>query len=531
MVYFTFRLPEHKKVVFGEADFVIIAPPYGIFILEIKSGGVGFDGTYWKFINRNHEITEKTRGPFEQAKEAMFEIKQIISERFDNQYNEKNVLYYYGVIFTDEGSFPKEKLIEDQPWCLQQNDGKNDYCSFIKLLNKKFREQLKLQNKKIPEAFSDSDAAKIAKVLRPIVDIVPPIKSFIDDTEQDIFELTQEQLECLDDIELNPQMLVFGAAGTGKTLIAIEDAKRSALKNKKTGIFCFNSKLSEEIQTQFDGIQNVEASSITKYLYKFLPNKNYVNSMNSAEKNHFFNEELPNIACKDKIIIDEFQDICTEAYLAFFNKILKKGLCDGNFTFYGDFTRQAIFNKTSDLSLLDSYSIYAKKRLSVNCRNSMNVGNELVNISGFEDTKYKLQIPGEKVEYYTWKTRTEQTSKFDSIVRTLIDATINPRDITILAPITRNNSIIDITDYSKSIIDYQVNATKNKITFSTIQGFKGLENKIIILIDITSYEDKQLMYVAFSRARSKLIVLESVKAKEERNIFMAKKLFSNGDWK
>ena len=54
---------------------------------------------------------------------------------------------------------------------------------------------------------------------------------------------------------------------------------------------------------------------------------------------------------------------------------------------------------------------------------------------------------------------------------------------------------------------------------------------MIILIDIISYEDKQLMYVAFSRARSKLIVLESVKAKEERNIFMAKKLFSNGDWK
>ena len=155
----------------------------------------------------------------------MFEIKGIISDRFDNQYNEKNVLYYYGVIFTDEDNFPKEKLVEDQPWCLQQNDGKNDYCSFIKLLNKKFREQLKAQNKKIPETFNDSDAAKIAKVLRPIVDIVPPIKSFIDETEKDIFELTQEQLECLDDIELNPQMLVFGAAGTGKTLIAIEDAK------------------------------------------------------------------------------------------------------------------------------------------------------------------------------------------------------------------------------------------------------------------------------------------------------------------
>lgn len=534
----SYRLPEHKRVVFGEADFVVIAPPYGILILEIKSGGVGFDGTNWQFINRNHEVTQKQRGPFEQAREAMFEIKKIISNRFDNQYDDKKVLYYYGVIFTDERNFPKDSLVEDQPWCLQQNDDRNDYCSFIKQLNRKFREQLQSLKKTEPPQLNDTDASKIAKVLRPIIDIVPPIKSFIDDTEQDIFELTQEQLECLDDIEINSQMVVFGAAGTGKTLIAIEDAKRSAAQDKKTGIFCFNTKLGEEIQHQIEGIKNIEASTITKFLYKLLSNKVDLTKMDNTEKNYFFNENLPQLVCEsikepifDKIIIDEFQDVCTESYLAVFDKILKKGLCDGNFTFYGDFSHQAIFNKNSDITLLNSYSIYSKKKLSVNCRNSMNVGNELVNISGFEDTKYKLQIPGEKVEFYTWKSEAEQITKFDSIIRTLLEAKINPRDITVLSPIIRSNTIIDNTDYAKTIIDYQINAIKNKITFSTIQGFKGLENKIIVLIDITSYEDKQLMYVAFSRARAKLIVLESVKAKEERNLFMAKKLFINGDWK
>ena len=147
----------------------------------------------------------------------------------------------------------------------------------------------------------------------------------------------------------------------------------------------------------------------------------------------------------------------------------------------------------------------------------------MVNITGFEDTKYRLKIEGEKVDFYTWKTKLEQITKFDSILSSLINAKINLCDITILSPVVRSNTIINESDYSKNIIDYQINNTKNKITFSTIHSFKGLENKIIILLDIDSYNDKQLMYVAFSRARDKLIVLESMNAKQERIIFMANK--------
>ncbi len=524
----SYRLPEHKRVVFGEADFVVIAPPYGIFIIEIKSGGVGFDGTEWQFINRNYEVTTKQRGPFEQAKEAMFEIKKIIADRTNNAFNDSNILYYYGVIFTDENNFPRHLIVEDQPWCLQQNDGKNDYCNFIKNLNKNFRNQLKSLNKKVPSQLSDVDAAKIAKLLRPIVDIVPPLKSFIDDSEQEIIQLTEEQLGCIDDIELNPQMVVMGAAGTGKTVIAVEDAKRNC--DRKIAFFCFNSKLAEEISLQLKDFPNIEISTITKYLMKISDTTKDLRNISNSEKNFYFNEELPLLASEritkplfEKIIIDEFQDICTEPYLLVLDKLLIGGLSDGNYTFYGDFSRQAIFNKTADIKYLSSYSFFAKKKLSINCRNTMNVGNELVNITGFEDTKYRLKIEGEKVDFYTWKTKLEQITKFDSILSSLINAKINLCDITILSPVVRSNTIINESDFSKNIIDYQINNTKNKITFSTIHSFKGLENKIIILLDIDSYNDKQLMYVAFSRARDKLIVLESMNAKQERIIFMANK--------
>ena len=52
--------------------------------------------------------------------------------------------------------------------------------------------------------------------------------------------------------------------------------------------------------------------------------------------------------------------------------------------------------------------------------------------------------------------------------------------------------------------------------FSTIYSFKGLESKIVILVDTGSYDDVKLIYTALSRARSKLYVFENKRAYEQR---------------
>ena len=62
---------------------------------------------------------------------------------------------------------------------------------------------------------------------------------------------------------------------------------------------------------------------------------------------------------------------------------------------------------------------------------------------------------------------------------------------------------------------------KNKdcITFSSIRKFKGLENKVILVIDNNYYNDNQdlyLLYVAISRAKSQAIVFESLEAQIRR---------------
>lgn len=66
-------------------------------------------------------------------------------------------------------------------------------------------------------------------------------------------------------------------------------------------------------------------------------------------------------------------------------------------------------------------------------------------------------------------------------------------------------------------------AKKNEVRFSTISSYKGLEAKIVILIDVDRFSDEDtrlLNYVAASRACAMLYVIYDQKAEQERQGMM-----------
>lgn len=520
----SFRLPEHFKVVFGESDFIVIAPGFGIFTLEIKSGGVGFDGTYWLFKNRDHKVTKKQRGPFEQAREGMFEVSRIIVEHTKGEYSRDKYLYGYGVIFTDEDNFPVSSITEDESWRLMQKNSSDDYCAFVKKLATQFKKELNQLGKRQPKDLTEDDASLICSVLRPEIECVSPLKSFIDYSEEDIIKLTDEQFRCLDDIEINERTVVLGGAGTGKTLLALEDARRFNDAGLKVAMFCYNKNLAKKIRQSLP--LEVDVFSFHAFLTKICGKVIAEGGMDS----YFFENTLPILALNklkerplnySKIIVDEFQDLCIDNYLKVFNEILEKGLIDGRFTFYGDFAKQAIYKTDTSLDLLNDYSFFAKKLLSVNCRNTKSIGNEIVNITGYKDTKYLFAVKGEPVDYFSWKDTCEEKEILKKVLKILKTKKIDSKDIMILSPRKRTDSVISILDPEKDIIgDIDDDPLSYQALFSTIQAFKGLECKVGIITDINSYKDSKLMYVAFSRARSKIYVLESFDAAKQRKAYV-----------
>ena len=518
IVLHSLRLPKHHEVVFGESDFVVLAPGYGVFVLEIKSGGVGFDGSYWIFRDRNGKATKKQRGPFKQAEDGMFQVSEMIINRLGEKFDRRHLLYGYGVIFTDEADFPRETIVEDEPWRLYQKSDGTNYGEFVVQLANNFINELKALRKNLPRRPSVADVEKIRRGLRPEVDCIPPLKSFLEDSEEEILSLTNEQYECLDDLDENKRVIVLGGAGTGKTLIAVQAAKRAAEGNGRVGLICFNRNLAEYLKF------NVPEARVEVYtLHGLMCKLSGVTEIRNDE--NFFETELPEKAIAaldnaifDKLIIDEFQDICIPGYLAFLDGVLKGGLSEGSFVFFGDFSGQAIYNRQASLShLKERVPYYTVKRLSVNCRNTKFIGREVVAVTGYNEQKYLLTVSGEPVDYIEWNDADEEKHKLRDLLHTLKKQGIGNESIVVLSQYKRVNSVIGLLDpFGYLVGDYGEKDEDVCAYFSTIYSFKGLESKIVILVDTESYDDVKLIYTALSRARSKLYVFENKRAYEQR---------------
>ena len=194
------------------------------------------------------------------------------------------------------------------------------------------------------------------------------------------------------------------------------------------------------------------------------------------------------------------------------------------------FSMQAIYSGGTDmdqvLQQLEDQTHPGRYRLKYNCRNTKEICEEIQTITGATVLSEKVAaISADPPEWKQWKDQDTELDKLTETLDKLISDRVDTGDITILSPVTRKNSVVSrLTKYN--ILDYSPEKQENELTFSTIQSFKGLENKFIILTDIESISDVKMMYVAMSRARYGLICLVSSKAKEEREQIYIRRLFS-----
>ena len=83
IVLHSLGIATHNKVIYGETDFLVLAPRLGIFALEVKGGRVRRENGIWYFTDRYEHTNSKVRGPFEQAKDGIFSIVDVIKNRLD----------------------------------------------------------------------------------------------------------------------------------------------------------------------------------------------------------------------------------------------------------------------------------------------------------------------------------------------------------------------------------------------------------------------------------------------------------------
>lgn len=542
IVLHSLGIANHNRVIYGEMDFLVLAPQYGLFALEVKGGRVKRENGIWYFTNRYDKTTSKNRGPFEQAKEGIFSIIDALKNKVDIEHSYiGNMMYGYGVMFPDIVFTSNE--IEEEQWQVFDSRDHDDVKKYIKRLSegsvRKWESHYgSIKDSKIPDY---ADVKYIASILRGDFDFALSYNTQLRNAGEQLIALTNEQYKCLDQLDDNPRCLIHGPAGTGKTLLAIEEVKKSVARGEKVAFFCYNSNLAEWLSSQFENVDESLKPVYVGTIHKFMTNIAKQNELLPAytgnnENQKYYETILPEAAglsllksgvSIDKIIIDEAQDLIRNSYLEFLDVLLEKGLARGKWIMFGDFSMQAIYSNgiSGDqmISKLEEITSFVRFRLTINCRNTKPICKEIENITGLEPPKgLWTKVDGPPVQIVTWSSEDIQCKRLSEILDRLVKSDIYPEQITILSPKKREESIVSKLEGYK-IKDYKIPINQS-ISFCTIQSYKGLENTVIILTDIESFSSDKLMYVGLSRACSGLFLLISEAAKREYDDILIRRL-------
>lgn len=515
----------HLKNISGELDFLVLAPGHGIFAIEVKHGKVWRTNGKWYFENKHGIVTKKNKSPFSQVDGTINSIRTFLLNKVENNKKEherfSKILFGTGVAFTGMNEFV-DFGTEGFPWQIFTRSSLNlPVGYYIESLSKGWHNENKRKyfydvNFSRPTI---EDCKKIIQILRGDFDIDYSEINKINDNEQIIEEYTKEQFGILDFVNYNKRCLIQGFAGTGKTIMALELAYRNILLKKKVGLFCFNNNLGSKLN---ESLKILSGSKTELFfagtLHSFLVHGSELKCPNGEKEIHNFyieslpfdflirNESITEDEKYDFLVLDEAQDLITTNYLEVFDSILKGGISEGNWVFFGDFSNQAIYlnEPLQTMDLLNSKTNFTKfPTLKINCRNTQKIASQNTLLTGIEKAEFTSRsIEGEEI-VNIFQVKNRQTVCIEEIVEQLLAKGIPLSKISLLTPKRLENTCISDS----------LKMTKwfgQGLTFSTIHSFKGLENTFIILFDfdeISSIESQRLLYIGISRAKQKLYLI------------------------
>lgn len=526
-------LPDHQYKVLGELDFVIVSPR-GLFAIEVKGGGVSCHDGVWYYENRYGEISRSLEGPFHQARAGMFSLRERLLNWFsENELSQ--IIMGYAVAFPD-CDFDVHGIEWPQDLVLDARRLRaNGLSAFIRSIEAYWHDKISGR----PDRASPDLAARIAKQLRPDFEMVRSLHVEADRIDALTVKLTEEQYTRLDIIEDAQRILVSGGAGTGKTFLAIEVARRHAHSGQRVLFVCFSPLLARFLSSQ-SLTSRVTVSSIHELMLDVvrkcghLP-EGYRDDL--ALTDEWYKRRLvptfegasrflDSSAKYDVLIIDEAQDILNLEYLTGLGNLLRGGLDKGIWRIFYDRFNQRVISGSPEREVIDLLMSAGAVPpiLRVNCRNTNEVVIQTKVLTG-ADLGNKSTGPGPAVVYEYYRDLDNAAHLLETYLDTLRRNEIERRHITILSPRPFEESSASrlsqrwhrnlvVLDRARSpVFPFE------DLTFSTVPLFKGLENRFIALTDIddldSTPESTAILYVGMSRARARLWVAvnEALRAK------------------
>ena len=474
------NLPRHEYKRFGEIDFVLCGPS-GIFVLEVKGGGVSCHDGIWETTNRYGETEQLRESPFKQSESALHGLREKLPSSLLNSF-----VVGYGVVMPDIDHLP-----DSSEWDRAVLADSRDFRQFEKWLERFIRYWHAKDARKT--AASPEQLSALQQFLRPDFEAVMPLYVSAHDVEARIARLTEDQLKWIDAIEANPRVICSGGAGTGKTMLALQLAKRWGADDMKTVLACHSPWLKGYL----------ERNAVPGLTVSLADSINVTARRAGIEK-------------FDALIVDEGQDILNMDALDRLDNHLLGGISEGRWCFFHDTNNQSGLCGSYIPDAYDYLESFNPVRipLKTNCRNSLPILKRIqadlqadIGNSGVGDGPAVREVQNTDTDSAVQSLEKELTNLVES-------EGFNPGDITILSPTSFTQSWT--ASLPKGLLDSITvlddassrNLNRQNIGFAQIADFKGLESEVVVLVDMPKPGDNDTMrslhYVGMSRARALL---------------------------
>jgi len=492
IAYHSLNVSEHQYKQWSELDFVI-AGPEGIIVLEIKGGRVSCENGIWYFTDRYNKTHKKSEGPFKQAESGMYALQKKVSGFLGDDWK-TSIKTGWGVVFPDitftipGPEMPKEVVCDER--CAKNAETFRKYLK--QLLHYWSLKGVRLRGLEPDDVF----LKKLANYLRPNFDVSPSLHNRVDAIHREIVQHTTEQYRFLDALEEQDRIICSGGAGTGKSFLAVETARREVENGHTVLIVAMHEIFVNYLKAQLEG-QPVKVCSFGELQY----------SINYLEKRPY-----------DVLVVDEGQDLMQLDKLDLFDRMLKNGLDRGRWRWFMDENAQAGILGNCDIEAIDMLkstgAVYMV--LKYNCRNTRQIVRETESTTGAYVGITEIKGDGPKVEYCRVLDREDEAALLAGQLDSLVRDGANLSDMAILSPVEIGESVVSMLPekWKRRLLNINMenvmNASQSSVLFSSVSDFKGLERQFIMLVDTGVLDDSQhsisLLYVAMTRAHAGLWV-------------------------
>ncbi|MEJ7826485.1 MAG: NERD domain-containing protein/DEAD/DEAH box helicase [Solirubrobacteraceae bacterium] len=481
----------------AEVDFVLGHPEHGVVCLEVKGGDI--ECRHGEWLRRIDGKLQRVTDPFAQVTKQQYTLRDLLAER--TGIVKQQLRLARGVVLCDVTVHSLALGTDAPAQIIVDRHGVQDMAAAVDRL---VAFAAGARDKRVAP-----DRESVRDLLAPTFEIrVPMAEAFLAEDEQ-LVELTREQALALRRLARNHRMAIYGCAGSGKTMLAVEHARRLAEAGQEVLFVCFNAQLAAHLhatakhpQIRYSTFHRLCVAQARRAQVE-LPDFG-----EDAPPQAYWLDVLPDKLADavdvlgpqfDALVVDEAQDL-HDHWLDALRLTLRDEEHAPVWLFLDD--NQRIYD-----AKLEVPPHFFRYELGTNCRTTQSIHRELLKLydgpvapdaKGPEGRPPELRHSGDQA-----------ATVADVLERLLGPDDVPPADVVILSSHGREKSAVAAA-LGTRLLPVKPTKRDSGVRFSSIRAFKGLESPVVVLCELEDLDTatlNQQLYVGMSRARNHCIVV------------------------